>query len=798
MTRAVIVPTSPLDLSAIDRADLAPSTKAQYRKEIAKMAAAGVNPTDHAQLQEYAASLKQSSRQFLKSALRLMTQDLEQTIKANARPETIAETQAALYRLDAMQNAVHVDVPKGQKAHTWLSASQVVQLTSQCPDTLEGKRDWIVLGLLLGAGLRREELAGLRFDAIKTLPMKDGGSRTVIEVTGKGSNGEWVQASFGSRDNLFSSARLDIAGKNAVLDQFEQTIARELAELELQQKQQLLGNIAGLAVELIKSVEINSRAPVNPQQNRALITRSFNLLSRVLDDARLGLEVKQMLVGYLQGSDSFLALLEGAQKKEIAARHERYNPKTPFNYEEWDRIGKSVIKVEDIEGEGEGFLYGFVEWLKTSGLGNASWGDGNKLQVISGDGVWGSTKLRVTVSKNDPINAWKRDMTVEINVSEFRNDMFRGLGQRDVDITGYNGHSGFGRATLKSFDGMPEQQGDKLFYRFVCAGMDVENGIALRAPQAFANSYTTQDSGYFRTREDTQHGKYAYEAEGWLGIRALIRGVLGKKTHEQIQADMKSHANWWGHTEGNTNNFVGPGDKRRGGSGDWDNDGIPNMFDVMPTVNTFDVGGDVAREFALKVPNVPIDQIKGDRAFAAIGFTNTATNYTSLLSRYNENRKLVAHPGGVWFEDKSSPPKYVKFSPGSDGQTYVEMNSALANMTIETLRAVMFYETSQYLLAKNNSPSARTQAERVAASLLFAASALEYDMSWRDDAVFAGLSKMYGIPSSVGYGTFKGVMYGLAERHNYGGDANALRTVLQPHQTELSAAGVGQPSIAVT
>jgi integrase len=41
------------------------------------------------------------------------------------------------------------------------------------------------LGLLLGAGLRREELARLTFSAVRTLPTKNG-ERTVIEVTGKG------------------------------------------------------------------------------------------------------------------------------------------------------------------------------------------------------------------------------------------------------------------------------------------------------------------------------------------------------------------------------------------------------------------------------------------------------------------------------------------------------------------------------------------------------------------------------------------------------------------------------------
>ena len=54
-------------------------------------------------------------------------------------------------------------------------------MTSFCDDTIAGKRDWIVLGLLLGAGLRREELANLTFDDIAVQ-----GTRTVLQVRGKG------------------------------------------------------------------------------------------------------------------------------------------------------------------------------------------------------------------------------------------------------------------------------------------------------------------------------------------------------------------------------------------------------------------------------------------------------------------------------------------------------------------------------------------------------------------------------------------------------------------------------------
>ncbi|MCZ2127423.1 MAG: site-specific integrase [Anaerolineales bacterium] len=55
-----------------------------------------------------------------------------------------------------------------------------------CGDDLKGRRDWIILGLLLGAGLRRDELARLTFDAMRRQPTKGGKVRDVLEVIGKG------------------------------------------------------------------------------------------------------------------------------------------------------------------------------------------------------------------------------------------------------------------------------------------------------------------------------------------------------------------------------------------------------------------------------------------------------------------------------------------------------------------------------------------------------------------------------------------------------------------------------------
>lgn len=194
---------TPVDVSAIDRAaNLQPSTKKQYKRVIEAMHAAGVNPSNHAALQAYADGLRSSRKQFLKSALRLMTMDYEQAVKAGATPGNIAQTQAALYRLEAMRGAVQVETRKGTKAHTWLSQKQVAKITALCGDSLKGKRDWIVLGLLLGAGLRREELATLTFSALKQQPQKNGKMRDVLEVIGKGAKSRVIPISEKLGDHL--------------------------------------------------------------------------------------------------------------------------------------------------------------------------------------------------------------------------------------------------------------------------------------------------------------------------------------------------------------------------------------------------------------------------------------------------------------------------------------------------------------------------------------------------------------------------------------------------------------------
>lgn len=176
-----IQPTSVVDFSALDRADLQPSTRIKYRKALERFASAHV-PDEG--LAEYAASLSMSEKAFLKAGLAMISRDRANELKAGATPENVQAIQALLWRVEAMQGAIHVKASKGEKVHTWLSPKQVKQITALAAG--ENKQDWLVLGLLLGAGLRREELVHLTFGCVKQLP-DDDGYRTVLEIrSGKG------------------------------------------------------------------------------------------------------------------------------------------------------------------------------------------------------------------------------------------------------------------------------------------------------------------------------------------------------------------------------------------------------------------------------------------------------------------------------------------------------------------------------------------------------------------------------------------------------------------------------------
>ena len=184
---AMITHSTPktFDLSVFDRANLQPSTRKKYERAIRAYLETGAKLTDAHALTDYSQSLSHSGRAFLKAAIRLLAGEMTTHLKGNVTPETLPKTQAALLRLEALTDTIQVKKDKGEKLHVWLSPMDIKRLMETCPDTLEGRRDWVVLALLVGAGLRREELAGLTFEEVQAVPTK-GKVRTVLQVKGKG------------------------------------------------------------------------------------------------------------------------------------------------------------------------------------------------------------------------------------------------------------------------------------------------------------------------------------------------------------------------------------------------------------------------------------------------------------------------------------------------------------------------------------------------------------------------------------------------------------------------------------
>ena len=95
-------------LDILQRANLAPSTRAKYIRVVEGYLATGHSLTDQEALAAYAAALSPSRRGHLKSAVRKWTQAMTTAIKAQATPGNINSIQATLLRFEALQDTIQV------------------------------------------------------------------------------------------------------------------------------------------------------------------------------------------------------------------------------------------------------------------------------------------------------------------------------------------------------------------------------------------------------------------------------------------------------------------------------------------------------------------------------------------------------------------------------------------------------------------------------------------------------------------------------------------------------------------
>ena len=174
----------PDPLALIDRLTLADSTKKRYRKVLTDYLDTGASIESVDDLQEYALTLPTGTAAHLAAAVSAYSDRMVHSIESNVTPETIDQAQALTMRYRALKQTIEVKRETGTKAHTWLSQAQVRAMFGHCPEGIIGERDRVLLGLLVGAGLRREEAVNLTFEDLKLQPVK-GKMRTVLAVKGK-------------------------------------------------------------------------------------------------------------------------------------------------------------------------------------------------------------------------------------------------------------------------------------------------------------------------------------------------------------------------------------------------------------------------------------------------------------------------------------------------------------------------------------------------------------------------------------------------------------------------------------
>ena len=181
---------------------LQPSTKHQYTKAVKNYLATGASITNPQALSAYARTVGTSTASFLKAAIKVLAREVELQVKSGATADNVLEAQAMIYRAEALQDAIKIKKTKGTKAHTWLSQSQVSELLTACDRRKNGnpeaaivaQRDRLAIGLLVAAGLRRQEAVSLKFSDVKIQP-KGEKMRAALNVKGKGAKDRAVPIS---------------------------------------------------------------------------------------------------------------------------------------------------------------------------------------------------------------------------------------------------------------------------------------------------------------------------------------------------------------------------------------------------------------------------------------------------------------------------------------------------------------------------------------------------------------------------------------------------------------------------
>lgn len=572
-----------------------------------------------------------------------------------------------------------------------------------------------------------------------------------------------AEAADNAREPLLSTANKDLRAKT--FDQLKLALARVPADgtpppgMGRPQALQLRASTGAVLIDLINaSPEAELRMPV---------VKTLEAMIRAETDPRL----RENLIFHLSNAPAAQA---GEVKAISDALLKQLAPTSP-PYDKWFANGNKTVNLAWTVGQGE-FWKGFTNYLKANGF-----------KAVGAENEHGVSTYEAKLNKPGV-----GETTFKLSVRQGGTDILAPMGDPQVQMVGYDGHSNWGRNMTASVRNGPEaaNAGDgKLVFYNLCVG----KGVLDRVKEKYGNAQavTTYAASNFYTDAQGQMTR----GEGVQALLALVNGVASRADWGQLHQAMNKAADiGWGRT---WDNYITPiSTQTREKVLDRDNDGQADYLDKHFNYSTFKVPEDTAREFQPVKQERPASILDGTKVLVSANMINTLSEFSGILDRVNPDSKVIA---GGWYEPKPGEPKDVcRFAEqkGKDGKTEYVMtfNARYAHMSEEAMRATTVYEFNRYLQDAGKLRMSPQDA-KLAGVIAFAQS-LAVDEGSRDREVFSTFLKRYNLPERIQLADVTTAL-GAHTGHHYAGDSAVIdklkRLIGADALAALTRAEVGVP-----
>ena len=355
---------------------------------------------------------------------------------------------------------------------------------------------------------------------------------------------------------------------------------------------------------------------------------------------------------------------------------------------------------------------------------------------------------------------------VRMRLAPERNNVFERMGDPDVHIVGYDGHSDWGRKIPRSLENAPPQDGEKCIFYLLCCGKQILAKVKGVYPNA--QIVTTFNSSKF-----TRDFRYSEDFSAFMHI---LDGIVRRENWESIRD--RVNGDWYHNPE---KNYIFPIESiLMARSLDRDHDGQADIFDRLIDFNTIDVAVDTRNELSPRVPETPPHRIVGTKLHFGVQVFHTLAHFNEILEGFTHDLRVFADG---WHDPAYPPPEgvmewgpaRVRVENSPSGPLYFFSGSAhFAHATEEAWRAIAVLTLACVVMGFEEAyRRAYSPVERGLNALLMVSQGLAVDDAFgRDEALWKSVSILMGLPTALEYRSFRAECE--AEHHWYAGSKAAV------------------------